>query len=1312
MAALVLLAAGMASAGLYDAWGYKAQIQFSGYNKSETLTNFPALVVLSNNCFSGFAYSQFLSGSNDLAFTDATGTTNLNYEIDTWNASGLSYVWVQVPTMTSNSTITAWWGAPGQTPLACTTNGTTWTNGYVGVWHMAEAGTGTRYDSTSNTNDAVDTGATQAGGEVGYGINKTASQYLTASGAVMNNWNELTWDVWFRTAQTESGWERVLEKGANSEVALAFSGSSAGCLEVQNGGSSIFSDSIRTDDQNWHYAVVRLVAASGGKCDAYLYVDGAQRGSALGQTFTKNGTSPLNIGRYGGGGYAMNGYMDEVRVSTVARSANWVWACYLNMASNGVFNTYGAAGQINLSLPQVSDGVAQNLSNTSADVVGTLITNGSSATTVYLYCATNDCGTNAANWAADSTVTTNIGPFTSGAVFTNTFSGLTPNTVYFWNLMASNSAGVAWGATTVSPSFKTYGPPAVNNGVGATGVGHYSATLNGHLTSGLAADVYVLLGTADGVWTSTNYLGFLSDTPGVFSTNVTGLAAGTKYYYQCFASNAYGTVWAASSTNFTTYALNGKWYVTPGGAGVNDGLSWGTAFGTVQAAVNAATDGDTICLAGQVFSNNPAPQLNSQIVWTNKSLTILGGYAGSGTPGALTNTPTVLTQAGGGTNRIFYIGGVTNGVLQGLTVTGGYLSQADYGAGLRLMNCQGIAVLNCTISNNAIAGAYASSSCGGGLYGQNSGLTLSNCILQGNSVVNNIGGNNYGYGGAICVDGGTCAVIACELRGNTAVGSGGYGVGRGGAIYKQNAGLLQVQNCLIIGNDATGSSTSGDGVDISGGTATVASCTIVCNGGVGVQREGGTLAVTNSILWGNVVDATGTLTLAYCDVQAADANVTQNNCFSIDPQFERGLYLAAGSPCVNAGSDTAANLSLSALTTRADGMPDSGTVDLGYHYTAGNNASVADLYVSPTGSDTTGNGSSGNPYATITKALSLQQTGTRVHLAAGTYSAVSGETLPLTIVKDGVQLLGTNAALTQVSGGGAKQVLAIVNSCGDTRVEGVTIVNGYNTGTVYGGGVYANLSNLRIANCLIRSNTVINSVDNVITYGGGVYAGNCSLTISNSTFNGNRADGSYGNHSGCGGGLFVMGGVASVAGCVFSNNVTGLGGQYSSPDCGAGMYLNGICDIRNCLVVTNNSVSYGDGVQVGGGAVTLINCTVANNGGEGMRQGAGTATATNSIFWGNGVDVTGAVALAWCDAGTVGTGVTVNANCLSVNPMFTGNGSYTLQKTSPCIDAGVNQSWMTGALDLAGQPRIQGPKVDMGAYEAAYTPHGTTVFFR
>ena len=60
-----------------------------------------------------------------------------------------------------------------------------------------------------------------------------------------------------------------------------------------------------------------------------------------------------------------------------------------------------------------------------------------------------------------------------------------------------------------------------------------------------------------------------------------------------------------------------------------------------------------------------------------------------------------------------------------------------------------------------------------------------------------------------------------------------------------------------------------------------------------------------------------------------------------------GYYLshtAAGqeatSPCVNAGSDTAANLGFDRLTTRSDGAWDTGVVDLGFHY----KRDIADLY--------------------------------------------------------------------------------------------------------------------------------------------------------------------------------------------------------------------------------------------------------------------------------------------------------------------------------------------------------------------------------
>ena len=87
------------------------------------------------------------------------------------------------------------------------------------------------------------------------------------------------------------------------------------------------------------------------------------------------------------------------------------------------------------------------------------------------------------------------------------------------------------------------------------------------------------------------------------------------------------------------------------------------------------------------------------------------------------------------------------------------------------------------------------------------------------------------------------------------------------------------------------------------------------------------------------MDGTSSVSLTYCDIQGGWADVGN---FDADPLFIRGAlhnyYLSqldAGqpvqSPCVDTGSDTAANLGLDTLTTRNDSELDTDIVDLGYH---------------------------------------------------------------------------------------------------------------------------------------------------------------------------------------------------------------------------------------------------------------------------------------------------------------------------------------------------------------------------------------------
>ena len=121
----------------------------AGYNGgSEVQTNFPVLVRLST-AISGFTYSDFYADGSDLSlvdigFVDAEGN-GLAYEIDTWNPSGESLVWVNLPRMT-NGTEFAMWYRSSKTGKELNSDNV-WAD-YTGVWHLNESGSGSANPKT------------------------------------------------------------------------------------------------------------------------------------------------------------------------------------------------------------------------------------------------------------------------------------------------------------------------------------------------------------------------------------------------------------------------------------------------------------------------------------------------------------------------------------------------------------------------------------------------------------------------------------------------------------------------------------------------------------------------------------------------------------------------------------------------------------------------------------------------------------------------------------------------------------------------------------------------------------------------------------------------------------------------------------------------------------------------------------------------------------------------------------------------------------------------------------------------------------
>ncbi len=223
--------------------------------------------------------------------------------------------------------------------------------------------------------------------------------------------------------------------------------------------------------------------------------------------------------------------------------------------------------------------------------------------------------------------------------------------------------------------------------------------------------------------------------------------------------------------------------------------------GSLRTVIAGATAGDTI-----TFAQDCNPITLASVLTIGKTLTIDG-------------TGHTVTISGGSTTRLFFVNGNATAVMNGLTLTGGYVNDGTYGGGIYNGG-------TLTVTNSTLSGNFANNSGGGGGILNDGPLTLVNTTISGNSASDGAGIFNRA--------GGTVNVTNSTLSGNT----GGSG-GSGGGIYNTAGGKVTVTNSTLSGN-----STSNLGGNGSGGRG----------GGI---YNGGTLTVTNSIVSGNYAPYSG-----------------------------------------------------------------------------------------------------------------------------------------------------------------------------------------------------------------------------------------------------------------------------------------------------------------------------------------------------------------------------------------------------------------------------------------------------------------------
>ena len=172
---------------------------------------------------------------------------------------------------------------------------------------------------------------------------------------------------------------------------------------------------------------------------------------------------------------------------------------------------------------------------------------------------------------------------------------------------------------------------------------------------------------------------------------------------------------------FTSPAYSQIVYVDIDAIQTPDGMSWETAYTSIQAAMDATTPPAEIWVASGIYNQ----LAETAIVEINGEFQIYGGFNG---------TESVREDRNPSLNTTIIDGGIsypcvtiaTPATLDGFTIQNGYSSGLD-GAGIAVMST-GATIANCIIYNNE------SMSNGGGLYTNNVDCTIQNCVFKSNKA--------------------------------------------------------------------------------------------------------------------------------------------------------------------------------------------------------------------------------------------------------------------------------------------------------------------------------------------------------------------------------------------------------------------------------------------------------------------------------------------------------------------------------------------------------------------------------------------------
>ncbi|MBD3239012.1 MAG: DUF2341 domain-containing protein, partial [Chitinivibrionales bacterium] len=344
-------AAGTHAAEDYSLWGDSAKVMLNttatGANVAADVYNFPVLVRLTS---SNFDFSSAEFAGNDIRFVKDDRATLMKFDIELFDkGEQQAAIWVRVDTVYGNRDdqyFMLYWNNPSASDSSSPAGVFPSSEGYEAVWHLGESvtdGSAGFVDVTGLGHDAVakNFGAgPPAQTHVADGIGRCVDLGIDSAMIEPNNGSslvpssELMVSTWFKATVPLPNDDLILigtRKSTGSEFPyrLGFTHGRA-CFDLVDTGDVGRRAQVASGvaEGSWHHVV-----GWWGNDSMTIYLDGQRRRDPQ-----YTGGTPLASANWGGrigaensgGRMHFDGRLDEMRVYSSARSADWIRLEYMN----------------------------------------------------------------------------------------------------------------------------------------------------------------------------------------------------------------------------------------------------------------------------------------------------------------------------------------------------------------------------------------------------------------------------------------------------------------------------------------------------------------------------------------------------------------------------------------------------------------------------------------------------------------------------------------------------------------------------------------------------------------------------------------------------------------------------------------------------------------------------------------------------------------------------------------------------------------------------------------------------------------------